>query len=64
MICFPKSRTDLRYRPCHIIEHFDVAVFSGRFAERYAKGETIADLAIDSEVGAGTIHRALNPPSH
>jgi hypothetical protein len=31
-------------------------------ADRYAKGETITDLAAEYEVGVGTIHRALNSP--
>ena len=30
---FRKSRTDLRYRLCNIIERFNVAVFSRRFAD-------------------------------
>jgi DNA invertase Pin-like site-specific DNA recombinase len=34
-----------------------------KIAERYAEGETIAELALDYDCGVGTIHRALNPTS-
>jgi len=32
-ICLSKSRTDLRYRLCNIIERFNVAVFFRGFAD-------------------------------
>jgi len=34
-----------------------------KLAERYARGETIAELAIDYDCGVGTIHRALHSNS-